>query len=296
MLNPADLLLFAAAVEHGGFAAAARELGIPKSTLSKRLAVLEASLGARLVHRTSRSFTLTDLGREVHEHARAARIELDAAEQIVRRRMAEPAGTVRITASVPDAQDLLARLLPGVAQAYPALRIDLDVTDRFVDLVEEGYDLALRSHFSPLPDSGLVQRALQSQEVVLVASPGYLSAQGEPATPGDLARHDGLLVASRRPSWRLSGPQGEEAEVVPHARMAANESGVLLSAASAGVGIACLPVRMCEAAFGSGALRRVLPGWTAGTVTTSVVMPHRRGLLPAVRAVVEALVEDAARG
>lgn len=296
MLNPADLLLFAAAVEHGGFAAAARELGIPKSTLSKRLAVLEASLGARLVHRTSRSFTLTDLGREVHEHARAARIELDAAEQIVRRRMAEPAGTVRITASVPDAQDLLARLLPGVAQAYPALRIDLDVTDRFVDLVEEGYDLALRSHFSPLPDSGLVQRALQSQEVVLVASPGYLSAQGEPATPGDLARHDGLLVASRRPSWRLSGPQGEEAEVVPHARMAANESGVLLSAASAGVGIACLPVRMCEAAFGSGALRRVLPGWTAGTVTTSVVMPHRRGLLPAVRAVVEALVGDAARG
>lgn len=296
MLNPADLLLFAAAVEHGGFAAAARELGIPKSTLSKRLAVLEASLGARLVHRTSRSFTLTDLGREVHEHARAARIELDAAEQIVRRRMAEPAGTVRITASVPDAQDLLARLLPGVAQAYPALRIDLDVTDRFVDLVEEGYDLALRSHFSPLPDSGLVQRALQSQEVVLVASPGYLSAQGEPATPGDLARHDGLLVASRRPSWRLSGPQGEEAEVVPHARMAANESGVLLSAASAGVGIACLPVRMCEAAFGSGALRRVLPGWMAGTVTTSVVMPHRRGLLPAVRAVVEALVGDAARG
>ncbi|WP_202839891.1 LysR substrate-binding domain-containing protein [Luteimonas saliphila] len=292
-MNPNDLLLFAAAVEHGGFAAASRQLGIPKSTISKRVAQLEAALGVRLIQRTSRSFQLTEVGRDFHEHARAARIEMDAAEEVVRRRVAEPSGTVRLTASMPVAQGLLAGLLPQIASRYPALRLDLDVTDRFVDLVQEGYDLAVRSHFAPLPDSGLVQRLLHVEPVVLVAAPAYLSARGEPQAPEDLQSHDGVLVGTHAREWILADGSGRRVRVAPRPRMTANESVVLLSAAAHGLGIAPLPAPMCRDAIASGALRRVLPDWQAGEVTTTVVMPHRRGMLPAVRAVLDHLVAHA---
>lgn len=295
MLNLNDLLMFAAAVEHGGFAAASRSLGIPKSTLSKRVAALEASLDARLIHRTSRSFTLTEIGRDFHEHARAARIEMEAAEDVVRRRVAEPSGTVRITASVPTAQSLLAGLLPRIAQAFPRLHIDLDVTDRFVDVVQEGYDIAVRSHFAPLPDSGLVQRPLGVEHIVLAAAPGYLADHGEPQAPAELRQHAGLLVGSHAREWTLVDADGGRATVAPQPRMTANESVALLGAAEAGLGIVCLPEHMCREAFASGRLLRVLPDWHAGRVTTTIVMPHRRGLLPGVRAVVDGLVEHAAR-
>ncbi|MEL1264862.1 LysR substrate-binding domain-containing protein [Pseudoxanthomonas putridarboris] len=293
MLNLNDLLMFAAAVEHGGFAAASRSLGIPKSTLSKRVAALEASLDARLIHRTSRSFTLTEVGRDFYEHARAARIEMEAAEDVVRRRVAEPSGTVRITASVPTAQSLLAELLPRIARAFPRLHIDLDVTDRFVDVVQEGYDIALRSHFAPLPDSGLVQRPLDVEHIVLLAAPGYLAEHGEPLAPAELQQHAGLLVGSHAREWTLTDADGSRVTVAPRPRMTANESVVLLGAAEAGLGIACLPEHICRDALASGRLLRVLPGWHAGRVTTTIVMPHRRGLLPGVRAVVDGLVEHA---
>jgi len=296
MLNLNDLLMFAVAVEYGGFAAAARQLGVPKSTISKRVAVLESALDARLIHRTSRSFTLTEVGRDFYEHARAARIETEAAEDVVRRRVAEPSGTVRITASVPTTQSLLSRLLPEIAQLYPKLHIDLDVTDRFVDVVQEGYDIALRSHFAPLPDSGLVQRTLQVEPFILIAAPGYLAACGEPQQPSDLARHDGLLVASQTREWTLTDRAGISVRVSPQPRMTANESTALLAAAVAGLGITYLPERLCREALTAGALQRVLPDWNAGRVTTTIVMPHRRGLLPGVRAVVDYLVANAERG
>ena len=138
VLNLNDLVFFVSAVEHGGFAAASRRLGLPKSTISKRVAVLEEQLSARLIHRTSRSFTLTELGRDFYEHARGALIEAEAAEAIVRDRQAEPSGTVRISASVPVAQLQLAACLPRLARLHPKLRLQLDVSDRFVDLPQEG--------------------------------------------------------------------------------------------------------------------------------------------------------------
>ncbi|WP_373048708.1 LysR substrate-binding domain-containing protein [Vulgatibacter sp.] len=291
MLNLNDLALFAAAVEHGGFAAAARRLGVPKTTLSKRVAELEASLGVRLVHRTSRSFTLTDVGREFHEHARAVLIEAEAAEQVVRRRVAEPSGTVRLTSSVPTAQLYLAEHLPKLARAYPRLLVQLEVTDRFVDVVQEGYDIAVRSHFAPLPPSGLVQRQLASEPIILVAAPDYLAAREPLERPERLEHHDGLVVASTALPWQLFGPAHERVEGSPKAVMAANESNVLLGAASAGLGVACLPASLCRAALHAGELVQVLPEWNAGTVTTTLLMPHRRGQLPGVRATVEFLVE-----
>ncbi|MGS1079368.1 LysR substrate-binding domain-containing protein [Pseudoxanthomonas beigongshangi] len=294
MINLNDLVFFVAAVEHGGFAPASRRLGLPKSTLSKRVAELEEALQARLIHRSSRSFTLTDVGRDFYEHARASIIEAEAAQDAVRQRVAEPSGVVRITASVPVAQDQLAPHLPRLAQRFPRLRVQLDVTDRFVDILQEGYDIAVRSHFAPLPDSELVQRRVREESIVLVASPGYLESAGEPAAPQALEQHAGLWTGSGVTRWTLAREDAEAdvAQVAPPPpRLIANESQVLKAAAVAGLGIACLPESLCRQEQADGRLRRVLPGWHAGRVTTTLVMPHRRGQLPGVRATVDFLVE-----
>jgi DNA-binding transcriptional LysR family regulator len=284
-----DLHIFVQAVNSGGFAAAARHLGVPKSTISKRVAELEADLGTRLVHRTSRSFVLTDVGKDFYDHAHAAVIEAEAAESVVQRRQAEPQGTVRITTSVPVAQLYLAERLPVLARAYPKLDLQLHVTDRFVDLVREGFDIAIRSHFAPLPDSDLMQRRMAVERITLVASPDYLARRGTPERPEDLVGHDGLLTGPSAGTWRLKNSDGREVQVAPTARLVADESSVLLRAAAAGLGIACLPETMTGAFVGSGDLAPVLPGWTAGSVTSTILTPHRRGQLPAVRAVIDFL-------
>ncbi|NOK09249.1 LysR family transcriptional regulator [Corallococcus exercitus] len=294
-MNFNDLHLFVQAVESGGFAAAARRLGIPKSTVSKRVAELEDALGARLIQRTSRSFTLTDVGRDFLDHARAAVIEAEAAENVVRRRQAEPSGVVRITTSVPTAQFRLADRLPLLALAHPKVRVELHATDRFVDLVQEGFDIAVRSHFSPLPASGLVQRQLAVEPTILVASPGYLSLRNRIRRPEDLSEHDGLLTRAPVTQWRLRGRAGETVTVMPRERMTADESLVLLKAATAGLGIVCLPETFTRVDVEAGRLVRVLPAWTAGTVTTTILTPHRRGQLPAVRAVIDFLMEGAGK-
>jgi DNA-binding transcriptional LysR family regulator len=290
MLNLNDLRLFVQAVDSGGFAAASRRLGCPKSTVSKRVAELEATLGARLVHRTSRSFVLTDAGQGFYDHARAALIEADAAEDSVRSRLAEPSGIVSLTASVPSVQFRLAEQLPLLARKYPRLQLRLHVTDRFVDLVQEGFDIAVRSHFAPLPDSGLMQRQIRTEPIILIASPDYLSQRGEPRSPEDLVHHDGLIASPSAKPWQVSGGEGREATVAPVPRLFADESVALLKSAEAGLGIAPLPQAFVASSLENRRLVRVLPGWTAGTVTTTLLTPHRRGQLPAVRAVIDFLV------
>nr|QLH55551.1 LysR family transcriptional regulator [Myxococcus virescens] len=292
-MNLNDLHLFVQAAESGGFAAAARRLGIPKSTVSKRVAELEDGLGARLIQRTSRSFTLTDVGRDFLDHARAVVIEAEAAENVVRRRQAEPSGVVRITTSVPTAQFRLADRLPRLALVLPKVRVELHATDRFVDLVQEGFDIAVRSHFAPLPASGLVQRRLSVEPTILVASPGYLSGHGKPRRPEELGEHEGLLTNALATQWRLRGRTGDTVTVAPRGRMIADETLVLLKAAQAGLGVACLPESFTRADVAAGHLVRVLPAWTAGLVTTTILTPHRRGQLPAVRAVIDFLMADA---
>lgn len=296
MLNLNDLYFFTQAVEYGGFAAAARRLDCPKSTISKRVATLEKTLGAQLVHRTSRRFSLTDVGREVYDHARAAMIEAEAVEAVVHRRLAEPSGTVRITASVPTAQFQLADRLPLLARRYPKLTIQLHVTDRFIDLVQDGFDIAVRSHFEPLPDSGLIQRRLSEDRIILVAAPSYVAHYGEPITPEVLSEHDGLMSNMTMKPWRLSDSDGGTVEVVPRPQFCSDESVTLIKAAVMGMGIVCLPEMMSAQAIRDGQLVRVLPGWTAGSVMTTILTPHKRGQLPAVRAVIDFLAEEAASG
>ncbi len=292
MRNLNDYYFFVQVVEQGGFALAARHTGMPKSTLAKRVAALEAELGVRLIQRTSRRFTVTELGQQFYRHAAAMLIEADAAEDIVKGRLAEPSGTVRITASVPTAQGLLAKALVELAVAYPKIHVSLHVTDRFVDMVQEGFDIAVRNHFAPLPDSGLVQRRVASEPICLVASPAYLAARGTPRLPQDLQQHSGLISSMAGGPWRLESDNGVMVEVALTPRMHADESTVLLHAAQEGLGIACLPRHMCEAAIAAGRVQRVLPEWRAGTVTTTLLMPHRRGQLPSVRLVADAIVGE----
>jgi DNA-binding transcriptional LysR family regulator len=291
-MNLNDLTLFAQAVESGGFAPAARRFSVPKSTLSKRVAALEASLGVRLIERSSRSFRLTDIGHDFYQHARAALVEVESAQQVVQSRLAEPSGTVRLTAAVPVVQFQLAPHLPALARTWPRLQLQLHASDRFVDLVQEGYDIALRSHFAPLPDSGLVQRTLMVEPVMLVAAPAYLREHGVPRQPADLAAHHGLLTAADATRWTLSQGKGGKVQTVePQPRLVANESVALLHAATAGLGIVCLPETICQHHLARGELVRVLPRWTAGSVTTTALVPHRRSLLPSVRAVLDFLAE-----
>lgn len=178
----------------------------------------------------------------------------------------------------------------STAQHDLAPHLPLDATDRFVDVVLEGYDIAVRSHFSPLPDSGWVQRQVRVDPIILVAAPDYLALRGTPATPADLQQHDGLLVAAGADQWQLANGQGDTVRIAPRPRMTANESVALLHGAQAGLGIVCAPAHMCREALEAGRLRRVLPLWTAGSVATTLVLPHRCGLLPGVRATVDFLV------
>lgn len=295
-LNLNDLQIFVQVVDNGGFSATSRALNLPKQTLSKRVAELERRAGVRLIQRTSRSFAVTELGQDLYRHAAAMVIEAEAAENVILGRLSEPSGTVRITASVPTAQQLLAPLLPRIARAYPKIRIVLDASDRFVDVVQDGYDLALRDHFAPLPDSGLVQRRIRTEAFWLVAAPSYLAGARPPYTPGDLDGMDGLFAGQGETGWTLHGADGAQIVTTLAPRYYANDAVGLLHAARAGLGIACLPAAECRADLDSGQLVRVLPGWTSGEVTTTLLMPHKRGLLPSVRVVVDLLVEQLSRG
>ena len=289
--NLNDLHLFVQAVESGSFTAAGHHLGIPKSTISKRVAELEERLGVRLIQRTSRSFALTDIGRDFFDHAQASIIEAEMAESIVRNRLGEPSGIVRLTAAVPTAQFTLADHLAELTARYPKLKVSLHVTDRFVDIVQEGFDIALRSHRFPLGDSTLVQRRIAAHPFLLVASPDYIAQYGRPERAEDIASHRAIMPSLSEEQWRLVSDSGAETVVIPQPIMAADEPMVLLKAAAAGMGITILPTSVCNDALKDGQLVRLLPGWTAGSITTTILMPHRRGQLPSVRAVVEFLAE-----
>lgn len=293
MLNLNDVYMFVQIVKYQGMTAASKATTIPTSTLSKRLTALEDSLGVRLVQRTSRAFKVTDLGLDFYRHATAMLIEAESAENVVRGHLAQPKGTVRITASVTTAQISLAQLLPELAEAYPEIELVLHATNRFVDIIEEGFDIAVRAHFQPLPDSELSQKRLGSAPNLLVASEKYLSTFGYPSHPSDLTNHYGLLsgLSSAIPSWRLNNYQGDVVEANPQPRFFADDPNTLINASIKGLGIACLPSGLCQPFLADNTLRLAIPNWYARGATITLLMPSRRGQIPAVRTVVDFLAE-----
>ncbi|GGA59070.1 LysR substrate-binding domain-containing protein [Pelagibacterium lentulum] len=291
MLNLNDLYLFVQVADHQGFAGASRSLGIPKSTLAKRIADFEETLGIRLFQRNSRRFTITEIGQDLYRHAAAVLIEAEAAEQMLKERLAEPSGSVRITTSATVAQMALTEVLPEVALLYPKIEILLHATDRFVDLAQEGFDIAIRAHYRPLSDSDLVQRRVGTAQNQLVAAPTYLQARSPHRYPEDLEGCDGLLggASDRALIWSLYNRDGAITEVKPRRRFVSDEPLTLMQAAIAGLGIACLPSGLCAQAISEGRLRRILPDWHAQGATTTILTPHRRGQLPSIRVVVDFL-------
>ena len=184
-----DLYYFAMVVEHGGFAAAERALGIPKSRLSRRISQLEGEMGVRLLQRSTRRFAVTDVGMSVYRHAQTMLAEAQAAREVVDRLSAEPRGLVRVSVPVSLAQQQLPRLLPRFLEQYPQVRLQLHVGNRRVDLINEGFDVALRVRSRLDDDGSLVMRSFGQVRELLVASPGYLDRAGRPADPADLAAH-----------------------------------------------------------------------------------------------------------
>jgi DNA-binding transcriptional LysR family regulator len=289
MLDLNDFYYFVQIVDRGGFTAASRSLSVPKSTLSHRIRALEASLGVRLLNRTSRQFSATDVGNEFYRHAVSMLAQADAAESAVRQRLAEPSGTIRFTTTVATAQFAMKEMLPAFISRFPKVRVVQHATDGYVDIVGENYDLAIRAHTDPLPDSTLVQRTLAPAPWFLFAGPSYLDRAGTPRSPDELARHSALAMIRRgvEPQWQMRHPTRREVVVAIEPRLASDDIVVLKQSARAGLGIVALPGYVCRDDVQTGELQRVLPDWTAGDSTLTALIPFRQGMLPSVRAFVD---------
>jgi DNA-binding transcriptional LysR family regulator len=287
-----DLNFFAAVVANGGFSSAARALGVPKSRISRRVAALEDQLGVRLVERSTRRFKVTDVGRDVYGHARAALSEAEAIDEVVSRIKAEPQGLVRISCPI-DVDRLLAPFWPAFLAQHPKLRIQVMVSNRRVDVIEEGFDLAIRIRNQLDTDADLQLKIVGRTGVVLAASPAFVAAHGQPESPADIPRF-ATLSHTDRPGldrWILTNEAGEEVEVLHEPRMSATSFPILRQAAIGGVGIASLPDYACSAHFETGELVRILPDWEWRQGIVHIVFASRRGLLPGVRAVIDFVAE-----
>jgi DNA-binding transcriptional LysR family regulator len=282
-----DLQFFAAVVQHRGFSAASRALKVPKSRISRRVASFEERLGVRLLDRTTRGLGLTDVGQQVFEHAHAAVIEADAVEEVALRMQAEPRGLVRMSCPL-GLQSAIAAPLSGFLAAHPLLRLQCIVTNRRVDLIHEGIDVAIRVRERLDTDADLQMKRIGVSRRILVASPMLLAREGEPTTPADIGRFPILHQEQQSGStWHLTAENGEIDTVLFEPRVATGSFDILMAAACQGAGIALLPAAYCQQALASGALVRVLQEWSGTDGILHLVFVSRRGMLPAVRAVID---------
>ena len=289
-----DMRYFAEVVASGGFAAAGRTLGLPKSRLSRRVAALEARLGVRLLQRTTRKLSLTAVGELYHRHCVAMCDEAQAADEAVAQAQTEPRGTIRVSCPVTLAQTVVGPILPQFLVRHPQVRVDMQVSNRVVDLVEEGVDVALRVRPSTGDSGSLVVKHLGTTQSLLVASPAQLERQHRPAAPDDLARLDTVAMSTSdgRASWKLLGPGGAEHVFQHQPRYVADDLLTLKFAVLGGVGFCVLPDYMCRDELHDGRLVPVLPGWEPQPAVVHAVFPSRRGLLPAVRTFLDFLGDN----
>lgn len=293
-----DMLYFAEVVDKGSFAAAGRVLGLPKSRLSRRVAELEGRLGVRLLQRTTRSLSVTAVGELYHRHCVAVREEAQAAAQAVAQAQTEPRGTIRVACPVTLAHTTIGPILPVFLARYPQVSIDMRVSNRAVDLVEEGFDVALRVRPS-LDDSGsMVVKNFGPSRALLVGGPALLARQGQPAKPQDLEKLDTVAMSALngRASWQLLGPGTATFTHNHQPRYVADDLLTLKYAVLGGIGISVLPDYMCREELQRGELVPVLPGWAPRPAIFHAVFPSRRGLVPAVRRLLDFLGETVESG
>lgn len=289
-----DLYYFAKVVEHGGFAPAGRALGEPKSKLSRRIARLEEELGLRLLNRSTRHVTVTEIGRIYYSHCRAMLVQAETAQNAIEAMRSEPCGVVRISCPVALLDARVAGMLADYQQRYPQVALHLDATNRRVDVIEERFDIAIRVRPPPLEDSDLVLRTLSDRSQCLVASPALLAEHDIPQAPGDLDELPSLALgrSQDRHWWQLLNPEKRAVRIEHHPRLVTRSMTALRIAAVAGVGVVQLPTMMMTDELTDGRLVRVLEDWAPPREIIHAVFPSRQGLLPAVRQLIDFLAEQ----
>lgn len=290
MIDLNDMLLFTQVVDAGSFTAAAKELGMPKSTLSRRISKLESQLNCLLLQRTTRSLSLTEIGADFYRHSLRMVAEAKEAERVISLNREEPCGLLRVTAPPGFGNDLLGSLVADFLRQYPEVRLELDISNRFVDLVEEGFDLALRA--GHLEDSSLIARRLGESRMVVCASPDYLQQHEPPQTPEQLHDHDCLVHPGTdgRITFQFSGPN-RISRIELEGKLIANSMSTLQEAAIAGLGIALLPWRTCREHVERGELQMLLEEWQLPTGGIYAVYPSPRYLTPKVRSFIDFIAE-----
>lgn len=284
-----DVLVFLQVVASGTFTAAGRALRVPTSTVSRRVARLEEQLGVRLLQRTTRKLSLTEAGRLYYERGSAFFSELEQTENVLADAQASPRGRVRATA--PLEHSISMRVITPFIERYPDVRVDLELTNRSVNIIEEGYDASICA--GPIPSLSVVAHKLMDSPFRIVASPKYLARRGAPETPEALSEHDCVVFgpASSASTWTVPTDDGL-LHVPVHGRLAVNHMAAVRDATVAGLGIALLPELVCCAALACGELEVVLPGIAPPPVPVWVTHPAGRFLPPAVKAFVQHVREN----
>ncbi|KYF50026.1 LysR family transcriptional regulator [Sorangium cellulosum] len=291
--NLNEILVFMAVVDEGSFIAGGQAMGLTRSAAGKAVNRLEDRLGVRLLNRTTRSLSLTDEGRVFYERGLQILAAVDDAEASVAGPSGTPRGLLRLT--VPDAFGRLVvlPLLRRYLETWPEMKMEVSFTDRQADIIEEGFDLAVRIGEAP-PDTRLVSRVVARYKAVLCASPSYVAQRGEPLSIDELAGHDRLIFSSRnrRQSWRFLGDDGSWVKAQGRSRLRLDSGEALRDAAVAGLGIAFLPDFLVAADLAAGRLQQVLPDLDAGDVKIVAIYPTRRLLEPRVRRFLDLMVEE----
>jgi DNA-binding transcriptional LysR family regulator len=282
-------------VQAGSFTRAAEAMHTQKAHLSRVVANLERELGVRLLERTTRSLSLTEMGREIFERAVGILGAVEDAERAAQRMLAEPRGVLKLTCGVEFGMIAVSGWIDGYLQRHPQVSVEADFTGRVIDIVHEGFDLAIR--VGELPDSRLTARRIGELQYGLYASPGYLSRRGAPVSPEELVQHDLLVFSagSHRLGWRLARG-GETRRIEAPARLRINNSFAVCDAAVRGLGIAQLPAIVAKQALAADRLVPVLPEWRPAAVPVHALFPSSRYLTPKVRSFIDHAVASFAAG
>jgi len=284
----AAMTTFSKVVEMGSFARAADRLDVSVSSVSRQIAELELHLGTRLLNRTTRRLSLTESGRAFHQRTVQLLADLTEAEESATAETVRPRGTLRMTVPITFGVRYLAPAVAEFVERFPDMRFDVELSDRAVDLVDEGFDLALR--IARLPDSSLVSRKIASTRLVLCASPAYLKRRGKPKHPADLAAHDvlGYSLLAMKDQWQFEGPEGPvTVKISP--RFWTNNGDTSVAAAVRGAGIVLQPTFLIADELASGRLVELLPAYRSLELGIYAIYPSRKFVLPKVRALVEFL-------
>jgi DNA-binding transcriptional LysR family regulator len=290
-----DLYYFVRVVDHGGFAAAARATNMQKSKISRRIQQLEDRLGVRLVNRSTRQFSVTDIGHDYYERCVAMLSEAEAADQVVAEIRAEPRGLIRVSCPVALMHYGFGPLFARFLAKHAGVKITLESTNRHVDVIAEGFDVAIRARFPPLEATDLMMRKLNSIALCLVATPELLERRSI-NSPADLSVLPSIALgpSQRDHHWRLERADGQTANVSFWPRFISDDLAALRDAALAGVGVVQLPTPVVQQQIHSGELVHVLPDWKPQTVIVHAIFPSRRGVMPSVRILLDFLAAEAA--